>query len=74
KQLIQDLIKRVRQLADIEQINLTVIANNENAKLLYQKFGFETFGSEKHAIKWKDKYFTEDQMVLHLNNAKLVLH
>ncbi len=66
KQLIGELINRVVKVTDIEQINLTVISNNENAKKLYEKFGFETFGSEKNAIKWKGKYFTEDQMVLKL--------
>ena len=66
KKLIEELINRVREIEDIEQINLTVIANNANAKTLYEKFGFSTFGSEQNAIKWKDKYFTEDQMVLRL--------
>lgn len=66
KKLIETLVERVKQIADIEQINLTVIANNDNAKKLYEKFGFITFGSESNAIKWKDKYFTEDQMALKL--------
>lgn len=66
KKLIQTLVERVNQIADIEQINLTVIANNDNAKKLYEKFGFVTFGSESNAIKWKGKYFTEDQMTLKL--------
>jgi len=66
KKLIEELINRVREIEDIEQINLTVIANNTNAKTLYEKFGFTTFGSEQNAIKWKGKYFTEDQMVLRL--------
>lgn len=66
KKLIEKLIERVKQISDIEQINLTVIANNDKAKKLYEKFGFVTFGSENKAIKWKGKYFTEDQMVLQL--------
>lgn len=66
KKLIEKLIERVKQISDIEQINLTVISNNDNAKKLYEKFGFVTFGSESNAIKWKGKYFTEDQMTLRL--------
>ena len=66
KRLIEKLIERVKQISDIEQINLTVISNNDNAKKLYGKFGFVTFGSEINAIKWKGKYFTEDQMTLKL--------
>jgi GNAT superfamily N-acetyltransferase len=66
KQLIEALILRVKQLNDIEQINLTVVANNVNAKKLYQQIGFVTFGTEQNAIKWRGKYFTEEQMVLSL--------
>lgn len=66
KTLIRKLIDRVKLIPDIKQINLTVISNNANAKKLYENFGFETFGSEKNAIRWKDKYFTEDQMKLNL--------
>ncbi|WP_051312725.1 GNAT family N-acetyltransferase [Sporocytophaga myxococcoides] len=66
KELIDALLVRVRMIVDIEQINLTVISNNDKAKGLYEKFGFKTFSSEEHAIKWKGKYFTEDQMVLRL--------
>jgi ribosomal protein S18 acetylase RimI-like enzyme len=66
KKLIGAVIERVKEIPNIEQINLTVIANNDTAKTLYEKFGFVTIGSEPNAIKWKGKYFTEDQMVLRL--------
>ncbi len=64
KKLIEEVILRVKKIKDIEQINLTVISNNTTAKGLYEKFGFVTFASETNAIKWKNKYFTENQMVL----------
>lgn len=67
KLLIEGLLYRVKTLGDIEQINLTVVSNNKNAKSLYEKFGFETFGVEVNAIKWKGKYFDEEQMVLKLD-------
>lgn len=66
KKLISAFISKVREINGIEQINLTVIPTNEKAKLLYEQFGFETFASEKNAIKWKGKYYQEDQMVLFL--------
>jgi len=66
KELIDALLVRAKKIGDIEQINLTVISNNDKAKGLYEKFGFKTFSSEEHAIKWKGKYFTEDQMVLRI--------
>jgi ribosomal protein S18 acetylase RimI-like enzyme len=62
KKLIEGVLERVKK-TDIEQINLTVIATNTKAKDLYQKFGFKTFSIEERAIKWKGKYFTEEQMV-----------
>ncbi len=69
KMLIQDVIARVKGLDDIEQINLTVIANNEHAKTLYEKIGFVSFGSEYNAIKWNGKYFTEELMVLRIKQG-----
>ena len=66
KKLVETLVQRVKAISDIEQINLTVISDNENAKGLYKKFGFETFSIEQNAIKWKNNYFTEEQMVLRL--------
>ena len=66
RELLEELIKRVKAIPGIEQINLVVIANNSRAKQLYEKFGFEKFGTEQNSIKWKGKYFSEDQMVLWL--------
>ena len=64
--LLEELIKRVRAVPGIEQINLIVIADNSRAKQLYEKFGFERYGTEYNSIKWGNKYFVEDQMVLRL--------
>ena len=64
--LLEAVILRVKNIPDIEQINLTVVDNNDRAKSLYEKYGFTTFASEKNAIKWKGKYFTENQMVLRI--------
>lgn len=68
KKLIQEVINRVSQIKDIEQINLTVIPTNKHAKAIYESFGFKTYASEEKAIKWKGKYFSEDQMKLILND------
>jgi cyclohexyl-isocyanide hydratase len=67
--LIEALRQRVETLRDVEQINLTVVSNNPVAKKLYEQFGFVTFAVEKNALKWKGHYYTEEQMVLFLNNA-----
>ena len=64
--LLEELIRRVKSITDIEQINLIVISSNSGAKHLYKKFGFEKYGTEVNSIKSKEKYFSEDQMVLRL--------
>lgn len=66
QELLQSLIEKVKTVPDIEQINLIVISNNARAKQLYEKFGFKKYGTELNSIKWKGKYFSEDQMVLRL--------
>lgn len=64
RKLLEELINRVKAVPGIEQINLIVVADNMKAKQLYEKFGFEKYGTEQSSIKWKNKYFAEDQMVL----------
>lgn len=67
--LIGALLQRVEMLGDVEQINLTVVASNPVAKKLYEQFGFVSFAEEKNALKWKGRYYTEEQMVLFLKNV-----
>lgn len=64
KALINELLGRASALPDIEQINLTVVASNDRAKGLYQKFGFQSFGVEPNAIKTRGGYFDEELMKL----------
>ena len=66
KQLLEEIIRRVKSIPDIEQINLIVLTDNLKAKKLYEMFGFEKYGTEQNSIKWKGKYFAEDQMALRL--------
>ena len=66
KRLLEELIKRVISIPDIEQINLIVIFDNTTAKRLYEKFGFQKYGTELNSIKWEGKYLSEDLMVLRL--------
>ena len=66
--LIREIVKRARKLGDIEQINLTVIANNPTAQRLYERAGFRVFSHEKNAVKRKSKYFDELTMVRFIRN------
>lgn len=66
RSLFQSLFERARANAGLEQIQLTVAADQIAAKRLYASLGFETFGHEKHALKIDGAYVDEDHMVLWL--------
>ncbi|MBG9692318.1 acetyltransferase [Lysinibacillus sphaericus] len=70
KRLMQEIIKQGKQLADVEQINLTVVSSNESAKGLYTSLGFLMFGTEKRALKIDHQCFDEDYMVLYVKPLK----
>ena len=60
RKLLDETIKRVKTISDIEQINLVVLTENLKAKQLYKKFGFKKYGTEHNSIKWNNKYYSED--------------
>ena len=64
---MDEVIRRVREQTDIEQINLTVIATNLQAKRLYEKAGFRSFALELNAFKDGGLYHDEEQMVFVVN-------
>ena len=64
RSLLKALLDRARSNAGLEQINLTVAADQVAAKRLYTSLGFEGFGREKHALKIDGSYVDEDHMVL----------
>lgn len=66
KKLIQEAIKRAEKLEDIEQIYLSVSANNTPAKSLYNSLGFTIYGIDRRALKIDNTYLDEELMVLFL--------
>ncbi len=64
KSLLEEVVKRVKTIAGIEQINLIVLSTNTVAQKVYTTFGFVKYGTELHSIKWEGEYFSEDLMVL----------
>jgi RimJ/RimL family protein N-acetyltransferase len=64
KSLMLELITNARECDGLEQINLTVVSENEFAKRLYKSVGFETYGVERNSLKFNGQYFDEDLMVL----------
>lgn len=67
KLLIKELVKRATLLEGLELIYLTVISNNIAAKRLYESVGFTVYGTELNALKYEEKYWDEELMVLRLN-------
>lgn len=68
KSLLLELIRKTRACESVEQINLTVVSENESAKKLYKSVGFDVYGTERNALKFNGLYFDEDLMVLKLSN------
>lgn len=64
KRLMSAAIEKAKELETIEQIYLSVTANNEPAKNLYHSLGFETYGKDKKALKIGQNYFDDELMVL----------
>lgn len=66
KTLMLKLISIARDIDGVEQLNLSVVSDNEPAKKLYNSVGFKTYGIERNALKFSGQYYDEDLMVLQL--------
>ena len=66
KQLLGALIAEARAIAGLEQINLTVTHSNAEARGLYLKAGFVSFGVEKNALNVDGTYYDKEYMTLTL--------
>ena len=66
RKLIQEIVRRARQIEGLEQINLTVVASNSKAMRLYSSEGFKSFALEKNGLKTDKSYSDEEQMALFL--------
>jgi ribosomal protein S18 acetylase RimI-like enzyme len=71
KALLDAAIKQARAIEGISRVNLSVVSINHDAKGLYQKFGFKSYGLEEKALKVKNVYFDEEYMSLSLNDVEV---
>jgi ribosomal protein S18 acetylase RimI-like enzyme len=67
RRLLVELLKRVKKLPGLEQVNLSVSSSQAVARKLYRSLGFKTFGAEDKALKIGDTYLKEEYMVLRLD-------
>ncbi|MGG3571412.1 GNAT family N-acetyltransferase [Bacillus gobiensis] len=66
KAVLYAVIEHAKKLEGLEQITLSVLKSNKSAKKLYESEEFKIFGSEKQAIKYKNRYQDELHMKLFL--------
>ncbi|NHM30274.1 GNAT family N-acetyltransferase [Neobacillus terrae] len=65
KKLMEEAIKKAKELEGIEQIYLSVTSTNEAAKKLYLSLGFTTYGKDIKALKINNRYYDEDLMAIY---------
>lgn len=68
--LMKAAINKAKTIEEIEKINLSVMASNEQAKKLYAKLGFKVYGFEENAFKVNGISYHDEHMVLHLKSGK----
>jgi len=66
KALLAEIIRRVRLMEGMEQINLIVSATQPVAKRVYSSLGFRLYGTEPRSLKIGDIYIDDEWMVLYL--------
>jgi ribosomal protein S18 acetylase RimI-like enzyme len=64
REMMRMLLERAAKVEGIEQIMLSVVTTQDAAVRLYRSLGFESFGSERRALKIGDRYLDEENMVL----------
>jgi ribosomal protein S18 acetylase RimI-like enzyme len=65
--LLAHLIAEARRQPGVEQLVLTVTDTNADARALYEKAGFHSFGIEPRAIRVGDTYYGKNHMILFLD-------
>ncbi len=58
KAMVEAVVDSAR--GKVEQILISVIADNERAKRFYEKMGFERYGFERRALKIEGRYYDEE--------------
>ncbi|MGD7044984.1 N-acetyltransferase family protein [Jeotgalibacillus proteolyticus] len=67
RKLMEKAIQKAGELKEVEQLLLTVVESNANAKSLYTSLGFKPYGLEKKALKLNGVYIDEEYMKLEMN-------
>ena len=65
--LLQAAVEHARRLAGITSVHLSVSDATPGARRLYERAGFEVWGSEPDALHYEGKAYVEHHMILRLN-------
>jgi RimJ/RimL family protein N-acetyltransferase len=66
RRLMESAIETISRADGVELLHLGVGTENHAARALYERMGFEMYGTEKHCMKLGDRYIDEHLMVLFL--------
>jgi len=69
RRLLTDVLRRARELPELEHLLLTVVSVNTAAHALYQSLGFVAWGTEPAALKIDGVDYDDIHMVLRLHDA-----
>jgi ribosomal protein S18 acetylase RimI-like enzyme len=68
RELMNDLLRRARNIAGLEQVDLAVAERQTAAKKLYESLGFQVYGREPRALRVASECIDEEFMVLALRD------
>jgi len=68
RRLVEEVIDFARQR--VELLQLSVVSDNDPARLLYTRLGFIEYGVEKNSLKQHGRYYDEILMVLDLRQKQ----
>lgn len=69
-ELLREIIEQARVIG-YEQIELGVFSDNEKARKLYEKYGFEVWGNLKNAFKLKDGTYRDEILMGRSINSRI---
>ncbi len=64
QRMLEEIIRRARQIPGLEQITLIVSAAQPGARRVYERVGFKLYGTEPRSLKIGDKLIDDELMVL----------
>ena len=65
--IIKSTLNEAFKINGIEQVEIDVITINKNAEKIYEKIGFEQYGTQKNFLKIGNEYYDHKMMMIFKN-------